>query len=99
MKVPEIILAQQRERPGGFHLGVRECAAVQFGALDDPDSGEPRDAGGIGALPRRHDDRYPFAIAGGEFLDDTESERIVSADDQVIVVVIEAPRDRRHGVI
>ncbi len=99
MKVAEVILAQQGQGPGGLHLSIREGGAVEFGPLDDPDPGEPCDARGVRVLPRRHDDRHLFAVTRGEFLDDAECERVISANDQMIAVMVEAPGNRGHCAI
>jgi len=58
-----------------------------------------RHARAVTPCSRTEQNGDPLAVVGGELLNDAEGECVVSADDQMISMVIKAPRNRGHCAI
>ena len=99
MEVPDVVLPDDGQGPGGLDVRIGEGLDAELGMLEHAD---PRQRGDLRpVVPRRvrQHDGHPLAVPGAQFLGDAEGQRPVAADDEVIAVTIRAPGKRRHAAI
>jgi hypothetical protein len=99
VEVPDVVLPDDGQRPGGLDVRVGEGLAAELGVLEHADTRQRGDLRPVVPQPGRQQDGHRLAVPGAQFLGDAIGQRPVAADDEVIAMTIRAPRKRRHAAI